>query len=720
MKTKKRTSLIIQAAASPSDIEFTGSVEIQAQAMEGDAPKGPRRFEMIAYSGSPMKFPDIEHPVVVDLKGMTITKKPRPILHNHSIERIVGHTEKIEVRDNSLVAVGLISGVNDVTREILASADNGFPFQASIGASLTGKPRFEFVPEGRKAHANGKTFEGPLLIARRSSLREISFVALGADDDTSARIAASAAEGTDMDFSKWLEAKGFTLDTLTENQRDTLQAAYDAEIKAAADAAAATVVGGNGDDKLNANGGVDLKARREAEAVEVERIAAIRKECGGKHDKIEAQAIREGWDLEKVQLEVLRAARPTSGPYINTGTGGELTVDCISAAMARSFGVSEEAAFDGLDDNSKEIAASSKLRGIGLHQAMYIIAQANGIQVSGRVDDEFIRAIFRVDQNQINADGGSAYSTISLSNIFENTMNKAMIDSYQGIPSTVSQIAYETDTNDFRAFKRYRMTGNGALTEVGPTGEIHNVGLQDSTYSNQLKTVAGLIGITRQHLINDDMGALTQMAAVLGKMARVSREKAVYTAILANTGNFFHSSNSNLMTGASSALSITSLSTAEQKLLEQTDDNDDFIGLMGQYLLVPPALAVTAENLFNGANLIAGALQLPAQVSGSSDAQSRSYDANRNPHFQKYRPIVSPYLGSASPLTGKSDSAWYLLPAGGPGGAIVQVAYLRGQRTPTIERGEMNFNTLGIAMRAYWDIGVALFDPRAGVKSNGV
>jgi hypothetical protein len=49
--------------------------------------------------------------------------------------------------------------------------------------------------------------------------------------------------------------------------------------------------------------------------------------------------------------------------------------------------------------------------------------------------------------------------------------------------------------------------------------------------------------------------------------------------------------------------------------------------------------------------------------------------------------------------------------------AVVQVGYLRGQRTPVIERGEANFNTLGMAMRGYFDFGVALHDSRCGVLS---
>ena len=51
--------------------------------------------------------------------------------------------------------------------------------------------------------------------------------------------------------------------------------------------------------------------------------------------------------------------------------------------------------------------------------------------------------------------------------------------------------------------------------------------------------------------------------------------------------------------------------------------------------------------------------------------------------------------------------------------AAIEIAYLRGKRTPTIESGEMSFNTLGMGWRCYWDLGVAMQDHRAAVKSKG-
>ena len=135
--------------------------------------------------------------------------------------------------------------------------------------------------------------------------------------------------------------------------------------------------------------------------------------------------------------------------------------------------------------------------------------------------------------------------------------------------------------------------------------------------------------------------------------------------------------------------------------------------VMPDRLLTGPALETPADNLFQGANIVVEAL--------GSTSSSRSVEPNMNAHRQKYRPIVSPYLGA--PLADRAtftDTGWYLLPDPAGGYAVIQVGYLRGQRTPVIERGETNFNTLGISFRSYYDFGVALHDYRCGVFSAGM
>jgi len=88
-----------------------------------------------------------------------------------------------------------------------------------------------------------------------------------------------------------------------------------------------------------------------------------------------------------------------------------------------------------------------------------------------------------------------------------------------------------------------------------------------------------------------------------------------------------------------------------------------------------------------------------------------------NPHQGKFRVEVSRYL-SNSQYTGNSSKAWYLLadPNDLP---VIEVAFLNGQESPTIETADADFNVLGVQLRGVHDFGCALQDGRAGVKSKG-
>ena len=79
--------------------------------------------------------------------------------------------------------------------------------------------------------------------------------------------------------------------------------------------------------------------------------------------------------------------------------------------------------------------------------------------------------------------------------------------------------------------------------------------------------------------------------------------------------------------------------------------------------------------------------------------------------------VSSPYLGNSA-YEGASQTAWYLF--GDPRQAdTFEIGFLRGKRTPTVERGETDFNTLGLWFRVYFDLGVREQDHRGMVKSSG-
>ena len=185
--------------------------------------------------------------------------------------------------------------------------------------------------------------------------------------------------------------------------------------------------------------------------------------------------------------------------------------------------------------------------------------------------------------------------------------------------------------------------------------------------------------------------------------------EAGWTVILANTGSFFGSGNLNNQSGASTALSIESLTAAEQLFMDQIDSAGDPIMLSPRYLVTGTALATVANQLMTETRSI--------MEQRDTTATSKKAAAASNPHAGKWTPVVSPFVNAQS-LTGSSATVFYLF-ADPADEAAFTVSYLNGRDTPMIESSDLDFNYLGMSWRAVFDFGVDQCDPRAAVRSVG-
>ena len=269
---------------------------------------------------------------------------------------------------------------------------------------------------------------------------------------------------------------------------------------------------------------------------------------------------------------------------------------------------------------------------------------------------------------------------------------------------TWRDISRISSVRDFKQATFYRLTGNDQYVKVGPGGEIGHGTFGQLSYTNQADTYGRMVAITRQDIINDDLGALADKPRSLGRGAGLAMNDVFWTAFLDNS-SFFTSGNSNYFTGASTNLQHSSLEQAQYTLARQTDADGKPLGADGRILLVPPEVQVTADELFTSTNLNTGGAASTAKV------------PNRNVFIGRYRPVMSRYL-SNSTYTGYSTTAWYLLcdPNDIP---VMRVVLLNGRDAPVVETAEADFSTLGIQMRGYHDLGCAKEEYRGGVKSRG-
>lgn len=669
---------------------------IEAADAEGEQPK-PKRFTMRAYTGGPMQVSAFYRPVVVDLAGMKQAGKVIPIFRGHDSNRIVGHGEAV-ISDRGIDASGIVSAENADAAEVVAAAKNGFPWQASIGATVQ---EMEVLSEKETATVNGRKVTGPLVIARKSTLNEISFVPIGADRRTSARVAASAGKDErTMDFHDWLQAQGFDPEQITEQQKTALQAAYDAQQKPPEGGGTG---GGTAPVQASGTDGGDIepdpiKETRLRAAAERQRIATIEAKAteykgvtiqqNGQSIDLAAHAIEAGWTAEKYELEAMRESRPKA-PAVHAHQR-VASADVLEAAVCMSGGLESETLEASFGERTLD-AADKNFRRIGLQELMVECAQANGYQGQR----------FRADHRGILQ---AAFSTTSLSGILSNTANKFLLEGYMHVDQAWRSIAARRSVGDFKQVTSYRMTGDFQYEEVGPGGELPHGKVDEQNFTNQAVTYGRMFAITRQMQINDDLDALTAVPRRLGRGAGLKLNSVFWTAFLDNS-DFFKTANANYFEGASSNLQSSSLKTAAEKFLKQTDPDGHPVNAMPEILLVPVEESVTADELMVSLNINTG---------GSS---TKDKVPNRNVWAGKYQTVTTPYLSNTT-YTGYSTTAWYLLasPMDVP---VIEVAFLNGVENPTVESADADFNTLGIQVRGYHDFGVAKQDYRGGVKSKG-
>ena len=682
----------------PDQLSFTCPLTIEATDKEKTS-GGIPQFRMVAYTGGLMRIEGFPHPVVVDLEGLVIDRQDIPVRLDHQSRQGVGHTQRVAVENGSLIAEGLVSRDTSWARDVIRSGQNGFPWQASIGAAVIDA---QFIPNGQNVTVNGRTFDGPIHVVRKATLKEISFVDNGADSSTSARIAANSKEQSHMHETATPGPGNQT--TIADPKPVTPSTTESAPPKAPtttpednpSPARPTTLAARATEDVSDAPTPADqnpMMQLRKQMAEETRRIQAIRSTCEGKHPDIEAQAIEEGWDITKTELHVLRASRPQV-PVAIQGTG--------QSSRPSNPQVFEAVALlaSGLPSSRVQalyaepvLEAADKLRGIGVQE---FCEMACGQQLPR----------FRRD-----ATGWlqAAFSSASLPGVLSNIANKMLLEGYNYVEDAWRRIAKIASVNDFKEHTRYRMTGSFKFQQVGPDGEIKHGQLDEQQFGQKADTHGIMFALTRQMIINDDLGAFTDIPRQIGMGAAESIAEAVWSLWLRNPTQadgkaFFHADHNNYSEGADTALSIDGLTAAEILFAQQVKPNGKPLGIMPSLLLVPPGLKVAAEMLMKS-------LQLNETTTTNKPKPST------NPHAGKFDVVSSVYLSNTS-FTNASNKAWYLLADPNRLSAI-EVAFLNGVDRPTVEKTDADYSTLGVQFRGYIDFGVREQDHRGAVKLKG-
>ena len=648
-------------------IRFTSKINLSASGKI-------RKFSILAYSGGLLRVDGFQHPVVVDLAGLQANASVPIILdHTPSTETTLGQTSDIQNDGKRLVLAGQVTGQSQKVLAVIAQADAGYSWQASIGCAVEAS---EDVPAGSRITVNGQTFVGPIIVARRTVLRETSVLPVGADASTQVNLAASAkSKGNNMTFEEWLKSLGIDQAAMTPEGTSILQTQYDLIQNPPADAAPMPAAA--------ASAILDLRATAVSELNRQGQINAV---CVG-YPHIAAAGITHGWSVLETENHVLKAKARSMAPSnrsYGSGHSGGVTKNTLSAALMLRAGHESLAV--------KSFGADVCQQARDLRCTNLVDLAAHALTIAGQD-----RNAFQNNDQMLKA----AFSTASLGNILGDSVGKTLVDAYAETTSGWKTFCHIGDAQDFKTQTGIRPAAIASLEQVGAGGNIKHGSLtEEDTFSWSVGTFAKMLSVTRTTIVNDDLNFISELAPMLGTAAGRSLNDLIWSTILgAQTANYFSSGNANLAT-ASSALAVATLGAGVAAMRNQRDDNGYDLNISPVALVVPPALELTARALLNSNDLLG--------TSGPNGNPVKGIVSEL---------IVEPRISNSTRFSNTSAIQWFLF--GAPKDRAITVGFLRGQQNPTIETSDSDFNTLGMQIRVFHDYGVALADPRGGYKAVG-
>ncbi|MFN3614850.1 MAG: prohead protease/major capsid protein fusion protein [Rubrimonas sp.] len=281
--------------------------------------------------------------------------------------------------------------------------------------------------------------------------------------------------------------------------------------------------------------------------------------------------------------------------------------------------------------------------------------------------------------------------------ILGDTVGRVLRDAYQAAPSGIRRLGRQTTARDFRAVNKIMLGEAPLLEKLNEHGEIKAGTMAEAREAYKVETWARKIGITRQVLVNDDLGAFSDLARRMGQAAAETEARILVTLLEAGSGNgptmsdgktLFHADHGN-KAGTGAAISDATLSAARLALRTQKGIEDRTIRVTPRNLLVPPALETKAEKWL------------------ASIAPATAADVN--PFSGSLSLVIEPRLSSAT--------RWYVTADPGEIDGL-EFAYLSGAEGPQVE-SRSGWDVDGVEIRVILDFGAGFIDHRGWFQNPG-
>ena len=299
----------------------------------------------------------------------------------------------------------------------------------------------------------------------------------------------------------------------------------------------------------------------------------------------------------------------------------------------------------------------------------------------------------------------SGQTTSDFTNLLSNVANKSLLMGFEEAPETWQLVTRRGQLPDFKTADRINMSGFTGLSEVAEDGEITYGKFADRKETIKLVQYAKKYRMSRQLIINDDLGGLTQVPRMMGRAAN-RKIGDVFYAVLNGTGPtltqdgiaLWDTSTHKNYVAAATAPNVTTIGTATAAMAKQTDPNSGAVlNIRPRYLVVPVALESTARVL----------------MASQYDPAGTAGTLTPNPYNGRFEVVTDARLDGQTYGT----LAWYLF-ADPNVFDTFEVAFLNGVAEPYL-RENRAWDEQGIEYLVGIDFGVSALDFRAVHKYRG-
>ena len=563
------------------------------------------------------------------------------VLFNHDRDAVVGHIEKVWLEDNRGKALVRFD-TDEQSETIFQKVQSGTLQGVSVGYAIN---RYEVLEDEDTKSTNGR-FNGPAYVVTDWEPLEISIVSVPADPT--------------VGVGRSAEEIHTSIDTQEDNTRMDQEKNLEVqEVKSAPVETGLTQA--------------DLQKAMEQERKRTSEITAMFRDFDVEGAD---EAIVMGVSVDEARAMVMDQLRARNKGV--SVTMGEAESDKFRAAaqdavlMAAGIPVAEPA------------PGANELRGYSMiEMARESLRRECDTKANFGDNMEMARAAIN--------------STSTFPAIMSNLANKSVMTGFNEAETTYQVWAGKGSNRDFKEAARVALSEAGNLELVPEGGQFQQDFLGEASARTKVATYGKLFSLTRQAIINDDLGLFSKIATKYGSAAKRLVNKMVYAQLTGNVKMqdniaLFDTKHGNVA-GTGEALSVKAIAKAITAMRRQKGiTGEATLNITPKYLVVPPELEMTAYQIVNST----------AAVDGVNSGVA-------NPYKGRFIVVADAEL--------TDPDAWYLV-ADATQHDTIEVTYLNGVETPRLETRQ-GFDVDGIEYKVAFDCGVSALDFRGVFKNAG-